>query len=294
MNLFKLGKSAVITELRQRLEQVSLVNTPLLLIGEEGSGAELCAKFLHKPDTPWLELTDTQRLVDAPLDILEQLREGILFISELASLSKTEQKGLMVLLAKADKYGTRVVASTSQPLPDLVTEGQFDNALLQALSASTLKIPSLSDHREDIPDLARAIAFLLLEASDIPYREFETAALNTLRNAHWPGNLKQLDSVIRNLMQTSLGDRITVDDVQRVMDQFLPLQMSEIASTKKSKEVGINLDQPLREARDAFERLYFEHHIQKADKNMSRVAEAVELERTHLYRKLKQLGIKIK
>jgi DNA-binding NtrC family response regulator len=175
-----------------------------------------------------------------------------------------------------------------------VTEGQFDNALLQALSASTLKIPSLSDHREDIPDLARAIAFLLLEASDIPYREFETAALNTLRNAHWPGNLKQLDSVIRNLMQTSLGDRITVDDVQRVMDQFLPLQMSEIASTKKSKEVSINLDQPLREARDAFERLYFEHHIQKADKNMSRVAEAVELERTHLYRKLKQLGIKIK
>jgi DNA-binding NtrC family response regulator len=294
MNLFKLGKSAVITELRQRLEQVSLVNTPLLLIGEEGSGAELCAKFLHKPDTPWLELTDTQRLVDAPLDILEQLREGILFISELASLSKTEQKGLMVLLAKADKYGTRVVASTSQPLPDLVTEGQFDNALLQALSASTIKIPSLSDHREDIPDLARAIAFLLLEASDIPYREFETAALNTLRNAHWPGNLKQLDSVIRNLMQTSLGDRITVDDVQRVMDQFLPLQMSEIASTKKSKEVGINLDQPLREARDAFERLYFEHHIQKADKNMSRVAEAVELERTHLYRKLKQLGIRIK
>lgn len=294
MNLFKLGKSAVITELRQRLEQVSLIKAPLLLIGEEGSGSELCAKFLHKPETPWLELTDTQRLIDAPLDILEQLREGLLFIPELASLNKTEQKGLLVLLAKAEKYGTRVVASTSKPLPDLVTEGHFDNTLLQALSVSTLKIPSLSDHREDIPDLARAIGFLLIESTEVGYREFETAALNTLRNAEWPGNLKQLDSVIRNLMQTSLGERITVADVQRVMEQFSPLQIPEEITKTKIEGLPIELDQPLREARDAFERLYFEYHIQKADKNMSRVAEAVELERTHLYRKLKQLGIKIK
>lgn len=294
MNLFKLGKSAVITELRQRLEQVSLIKAPLLLIGEEGSGSELCAKFLHKPETPWLELTDTQRLIDAPLDILEQLREGLLFIPELASLNKTEQKGLLVLLAKAEKYGTRVVASTSKPLPDLVTEGHFDNTLLQALSVSTLKIPSLSDHREDIPDLARAIGFLLIESTEVGYREFETAALNSLRNSEWPGNLKQLDSVIRNLMQTSLGERITVADVQRVMEQFSPLQITELVSTTKYEGLSIDLDQPLREARDAFERLYFEHHIRKADKNMSRVAEAVELERTHLYRKLKQLGIKTK
>ncbi len=294
MNLFKLGKSAVITELRQRLEQISLAKAPLLMIGEEGSGSELCAKFLHKPQSPWLELTDTQRLIDAPLDILEQLREGLLFIPELASLNKTEQKGLLVLLAKAEKYGTRVVASTSKPLPDLVTEGHFDNTLLQALSVSTLKIPSLSDHREDIPDLARAIGFLLIESTEVSYREFETAALNTLRNADWPGNLKQLDSVIRNLMQTSLGEKITVADVQRVMEQFSPLQITEATSIRKPEGLQVDLNQPLREARDAFERLYFEHHIQKAGKNMSRVAEAVELERTHLYRKLKQLGIKTK
>lgn len=296
MNLFQLGKSAVITELRQRLEQISLIKSPLLLIGEEGCGAELCAKFLHQPDTPWLVLTDTQRLIDAPLEILEQLHEGLLFIPELASLNKTEQKGLIVLLAKAEKYGARVVASTSQPLPDLVAEGQFDHGLLQALSVSTLKVPSLSDHREDIPDLAKALAFLLLETSDIPYREFEIAALNTLRNAEWPGNLSQLDSVIRNLIQTSLGERITVEDVRRVMEQFTPLKLSPENTTSKISANGIQIDlnQPLREARDAFERLYFEHHIQKADKNMSRVAEAVELERTHLYRKLKQLGIKIK
>ena len=295
MSLLSLGKSSVINELRQRLEQISMSKAPLLLIGEKGSGAELCAKFLHQANTPWMELLDFQRIADAPLDILEQLREGALFIPEVADLDKTQQKGLMVLLAKAEKYGTRVVCGTSQPLPDKVTEGSFDNGLLQTLSVSTLRIPSLAEHREDIPDLVRAMAFLLVETTASPYREFEIAALNMLRNADWPGNLTQLDSVIRNLMQTSLGEKISLDDVNRVMEQFAPLQRAVTEqSIPKANGLPIDLDQPLREARDQFERLYFEHHIQKADKNMSRVAEAVELERTHLYRKLKQLGIKTK
>jgi len=295
MSLLSLGKSAVINELRQRLEQVSMSKAPLLLIGEKGSGAELCAKFLHQTNTPWIELLESQRLANAPLDILEQLREGVLFIPEVSDLDKTQQKGLLVLLAKAEKYGTRVICGTSQPLPDLVAEGAFDNGLLQTLSVSTLRIPSLADHREDIPDLVRAMAFLLVETTASPYREFETAALNMLRNADWPGNLTQLDSVIRNLMQTSLGEKISLDDVNRVMEQFAPLQTAvvEKASSKESV-MPLDLNKPLREVRDDFERLYFEHHIKKADKNMSRVAEAVELERTHLYRKLKQLGIKTK
>ena len=295
MSLLSLGKSAVINELRQRLEQVSMSKAPLLLIGEKGSGAELCAKFLHQTNTPWIELLESQRLADAPLDILEQLREGVLFIPEVSDLDKTQQKGLLVLLAKAEKYGTRVICGTSQPLPDLVAEGAFDNGLLQTLSVSTLRIPSLADHREDIPDLVRAMAFLLVETTASPYREFEIAALNMLRNADWPGNLTQLDSVIRNLMQTSLGEKISLDDVNRVMEQFAPLQTAVVEKTASKESVmPLDLNKPLREVRDDFERLYFEHHIQKADKNMSRVAEAVELERTHLYRKLKQLGIKTK
>jgi DNA-binding NtrC family response regulator len=96
-------------------------------------------------------------------------------------------------------------------------------------------------------------------------------------------------------MQTSLGEKISLDDVNRVMGQFAPLQAEVIPqSTSIESMLPVDLDQPLREARDQFERFYFEHHIQKSDKNMSRVAEAVQLERTHLYRKLKQLGIKTK
>lgn len=294
MSLFNLGKSAVISELRQRLQQLSLINAPLLLIGEQGSGAELCAKFLHEQGTNWLELTEYSKLAETPLDILEQLGEGLLYIPEVADLGKTEQKGLLVLLAKAEKYGARVVCATSQALPQLVAEGRFENGLLQTLSVSTLRIPNLGDHREDIPDLARAMAVLLVETSEMPYREFDVAALNALRNADWPGNLTQLDSVIRNLMQTSLGEKITQDDVNRVLEQFSAVLpgSSALRANGAAKSLAFNLDVPLREARDAFERIYFEHHIAKAGRNMSKVAEAVELERTHLYRKLKQLDIK--
>ncbi len=294
MTLLNLGKSAVVSELRQRLEQLSMSKAPLLLIGEKGSGAELCAKFLHQAGTPWIELTELQRLAETPLELLEQLREGILFVPEVADLDKTQQKGLMVLLSKTEKYGTRVICSTSRPLPEMVSEGTFDNGLLLILSVSTLRIPSLADHREDIPELARAMAFLLAETIAAPYREFETAALNALRNADWPGNLTQLDSVIHNLMRTSLGEKITSEDVNRVIEQFSPLQNVVEQESSKTNGLPIDLNRPLREVRDEFERLYFEYHIQKTDKNMSRVAEAAELERTHLYRKLKQLGIKIK
>jgi DNA-binding NtrC family response regulator len=294
MSLFNLGKSSVITELRQRLEQISLVKAPLLLIGEQGSGTELCAKFLHQPGSQWLALSEHDQLAEAPLEILEQVGDGLLFIPEVAELNKTQQKGLLVLLAKVEKYETRLICATSQALPQLVADGRFDNGLLQALSVSSLRIPSLADHREDIPDLARSMAMLLVETSETPYREFDVAALNALRNADWPGNLAQLDSVIRNLMQTSLSEKITLEDVSRVLEQFTAFQPVSVngLDNNAEKQLAFNLDLPLREARDAFERIYFDHHIAKAGKNMSKVAEAVQLERTHLYRKLKQLDIK--
>ncbi len=294
MSLFSLGKSAVIVELRQRLEQLAHTKSSLLLIGEVGSGAELCARFLHNRDTPWLELTSFDGLVNEPLEILEKITDGLLFVAEVGQLNKSQQKGLLVLISQAAKYNVRVVCATSLGLPELVATNQFDNALLQTLSTSTLLIPKLVDHREDIPDLVRAMTMLLVEANGMPYREFEVAALNALRNADWPGNLMQLDSVIRNLMQTSLGEIITLEDTMRVLHQFVPYQTMMNINRNANISPELDLDLPLREARDAFERIYFEYHMTQSGKNMSKVADIVGLERTHLYRKLKQLDIKIK
>jgi two-component system, NtrC family, nitrogen regulation response regulator NtrX len=295
VSLISLGKSPLIKELRLRLEQMAKLKAPLLLIGAKGCGAELCARFLQQPDTPWIDLTDTERLTLAPLDVLEQNREGVVFIPEVATLNKTEQKGLMLLIAKAEKYGVKVVCATTQALNQLAAENQFDEGLLQALSVATLRIPALQDHPEDIPDLVRAMATLMVENNEASYREFDIAALNALRNASWPGNLAQLDSAVRNLMQTSLGEKITLEDVNRVLEQFELMEQPAVTeTTTNGAGLKINLDQPLREARDDFERLYFDYHLTNAAGNMTKLAEAVQLERTHLYRKLKQLGIKAK
>lgn len=305
MSLMNLGKSPVIIALKERLEKISLNGespSPVLLIGPKGCGAELCARFLQREGAPWLNLVEYQQLVTAPLEILEPIRDGVLYIPEVAVLNKTEQKGLLLLVTKSDKYNVRVVCSTSENLPKLQAEGIFDHDLLQILSAVSLKVPALDEHKEDIPDLAVAIANLQFEQADIQYREFDIAALNSLRNADWPGNLAQLDAVVRNLIQTSLEEKITLNDVSRVLHQFDDTQTAHVPnSTPKissnhagGKPLLANFDQPLREARDDFERLYFAHHLKEAGSNMSKLAEIAGLERTHLYRKLKQLGIKIK
>ncbi len=312
MNLTSLGKSPIVTALKERLDKVSAQLSPILLIGNKGCGAELCARYLHQAQTPWLHFTEFNQLSSAPLDILEATRDGVIYLSEVAGLSKIEQKGLLLLLTKAEKYNVRVVCSTSENLPKLQAEGAFDYNLLQMLSAISLRVPALNEHKEDIPDLVTSIASLQQELAGVEYREFDIAALNGLRNADWPGDLAQLDTVIRNLIQTSLGDKITLDDVKRVLYQFesdfqaaaekLPSEPAQTQTTMQQvpnlepqpAEFSVNLDQPLREARDDFERLYFRYQMKNVTNNMSRLAETAGLERTHLYRKLKQLGIKIK
>jgi two-component system nitrogen regulation response regulator NtrX len=302
MSLVNLGKSPLVLALKDRLDKIAAsANNIVLLIGAKGCGAELCARFLQKVNTPWLQLAEFSQLATAPLDILESIRDGVLYISEIAELSKTEQKGLLLLIVKAEKYNVRVVCSTSENLLKLQAEAMLDYNLLQAVSAISLRVPSLDEHKEDIPDLAVAIANMQFELADIEYREFDIAALNSLRNADWPGNLAQLDAVVRNLMQTSLGDKISLEDVNRVIHQFEGTQTIKAAQSvptaatqNAAKYSTADLDQPLREARDEFERRYFEYHMQVATNNMSKLAEIAGLERTHLYRKLKQLGIKIK
>ena len=291
MNLASFGKSLLINELKQRLEQISRTKNTLLLIGKKGSSVELCARFLHVAGTPWIGLSEYEKLASAPLELLEQARGGVLFIKEVSDLNKTEQKGLGLLLSKADKYQVRVVCASSFSLPQLTEQTQFDSALLQILSTSILKVPALNDHREDIPDLATAMANLLVETAATSYKSFDIAALNALRNADWPGDLAGLEAVVQNVMLSSLGDKITLSDVNRVLEQFT---VSPEIQALKTQSLPIDLALPLRAVRDDFERFYFQHHMATVNSNMSKLAEISGLERTHLYRKLKQLGIRIK
>ncbi len=284
--LVLLGKSRAIRELQARLQLLEKSRGALLLVGEPGSPFDLVARVLHDPGSPWSAPQETAWLSDNPLDILQATKGGTLLLREIAHLNKIEQRGLGLVISRLEKFEVRLVCASTQPLPRLIAEGSFDADLFQALSAVTVSLPALRAHREDIPEIAKRLLQDLIEAKEAPLKAFSMAALNALRIHDWPGNWGELHNAVRTLALTGLGEEIGAEDVKRVLTQFDNLGPA-------SSRQGIPLDLPLREARDIFERQYFEHHIEKAAGNMSRVADAVGLERTHLYRKLKQLDIKI-
>jgi len=285
--LVNLGRARVVQELRQRLEQVGRLRTPVLLIGESGCGFELCARQLHIPNTPWIAPEETEWLVSNPFEPLNEAREGTLFLPEIANLSKGEQKGLAQLMGKLEKFNVRLICAATGALPEMAEDGRFDASLYHQISGLTIRVPSLADHAEDIPDIAATMLTQLVDANEVPLRTLTVGALNVMRNLDWPGNLPVMQNVVKTLALTALANDITGEDVNRVAREF-NLGPREQATT----EVGVSLDLPLRDAREQFEKQYFLHHIRREEGNMSRVADRVGLERTHLYRKLKQLGIR--
>jgi two-component system nitrogen regulation response regulator NtrX len=147
----------------------------------------------------------------------------------------------------------------------------------------TLRLPALRDFAEDVPDLAAMMLAQLVEARVCPTRRLSVAALNALRHHSWPNNLVELEGVVKDLALTALQEEIGLEDVERVL--------ATRADVPPVPQLG--LDRPYREAREAFERVYFEHLLVREQGSMSRVAERSGLERTHLYRKLKALGLPV-
>jgi two-component system nitrogen regulation response regulator NtrX len=285
MDLSCLGKSPPILELKKRLTQIAHQTSPVLLMGEAGCGFEQCARFLHQAGTPWVEIDNKSLLVSNPLTYLDKLQNGTIYLPELSELSRLEQRGLGLLLDKLEGSTARIVAASFANLENMVNAGELENRLFYRLSSVRLRVPSLREHREDIPDIANFMLNQVIESGHSSNRKFTIGALNALRNFEWPGNLPQLGSAVRTLAITALSEDIDTEEVARVL---APLKQAISPTLGNS----ISLEVPLREARDAFERLYFEHLIQKEGGSMTRVAERAGLERTHLYRKLKQLNIR--
>lgn len=284
LSLSSLGYSGLITELRKKLEQVENLKIPVLLAGEPGVGVEHCARFLHRPNTAWVAPESCSFLAESPLTQLEQAKGGLLFLGEVGDLNKLEQKGLLLLLGKLEQYGVRLVCATIRPLAELTAQGTYHPKLFEMLSNLSITVPPLRAHREDVPEMANQLLSGWIESGEIPLMHFSTAALNALRNYDWPGNLSQLSSVVHSLALTCTGEEITVEAVQQALTSSSQEAVSIVS------DIPLNIS--LREARDIFEKNYFEKLIEQEGGNMTRVAERAGLERTHLYRKIKTLGIK--
>lgn len=276
LTLAAFTRSAPLRELQRLVHQVVVNSRVLLLRVGSGSLAELAARSFQSKGSPWLDLFG----VSAPLDLtqLQACQGGVLFVAELSRLSRTQQKNLAFALERLDRYDLRLVVATDHTLEALVRDG-WEESLAVRLFEVSLAPPSIADVRDDLPEIGAQLLLHLVEAGEVPRRQFSTAALNALRAQPWPGGYAELRAAVKSLALGTLEEEISLTDVRRLL----------IPSTEGS--IAVSLDQPLREAREAFERLYFEHHLRLEGSNMTRLAERSGLERTHLYRKLKQLGL---
>jgi two-component system nitrogen regulation response regulator NtrX len=279
LSIASVGRSATLAELRKRLAQISAASAAVLMRGEKGVMPELYARYLQQPNTPWIDAAHV--LNDGVQDLLQHAAGGVLFVSELASLAKSQQKQLAFLALRAEKVKLRLVSFTAEEPKRLVEVHGFDAALMQLLAGIVIALPALREHPEDIPEISGMMLAQLVETRFCPPRHFSTGALNVLRNFDWPGNLDDLAAAIRTLALTSLEEEIGSGDADRVVPQF----------ARRIADPGASFALPLREAREAFERAYLEHHLALANGSIARLAERSGLERTHLYRKLKALGV---
>jgi two-component system nitrogen regulation response regulator NtrX len=180
---------------------------------------------------------------------------------------------------------TRVIAATRHKLKEKVSQGEFRGDLFFQLNVIPLRIPPLREHFEDVPELLEYYVNYFVAQDGLNYRRFTTGAQNKLRTYNWPGNIRELKNLIQRLLILGSSGPIEREEVETVLE--------EQPSTHYSDDL-YNFNMPLREARERFEKVYLQYHLKQANGSVSKIAKAAGMERTHLYRKLKSLGINIK
>ena len=282
LSLAAFPHSAAFKDLRKRLDQMAARSRSLLLRTGHGGIGELAARSLEAHGRPWLDLShDPQPL---SLEALESASGGVLWVEELGRLSRLQQKNVAFALDRLEKYGLRLVAATAHE-PAALVQGGWDEGVVRRLFEVWLGLPSLAELKDEIPDIASHLLAQLVEGNEVPARRLSTSAQNALRQHAWGEGYAELKCAVRSLALAALDEEIGAEDVAQLLS---PAGEAE-ECPGFPPEV---MDLPLREAREIFERMYLERHLKREGGNMTRLAEKTGLERTHLYRKLKDLGLR--
>lgn len=274
----------------QRIAQSAKHSPILFLRGAQGLIAEVGARSLLAPHAPWLNLSQESRAITQ--EMLEQNAGGVFFLPELYGAGRMAQMNLSFVLERLAKYRLTLVVASAYSAEAIVESG-VDVALVTRLSDVWVGLPSLTESANDLPELLPALLTLLCEQGNIPHRYMAPDALNVLRQKAWlgtDGGWSLLLGTLKNLALNALDETISRQDVDGLL-QSEEGTSEDVAPDESEGSLSAFYAMPLKEARDAFERLYLSHHIARSSGNMTRVAEQSGLERTHLYRKFKQLGI---
>jgi DNA-binding NtrC family response regulator len=280
--LEELGGGERIKRLAQRLGLAASAGLPVLLLAEAGTGEEVVARFLTPPDAAFVRIDDAAELANRPTDVLARAKGGLVYVPDVGELSVMQQRGLILLIARRAEFATRVVVVSRQDPARALTEGRMTAELHELLAHAVVDLPPLRDRREDVPVLAaRALEAACVRLRQPPLK-FTTAALARLSEHDWPGNLAELESLAGRLALEDGGGPIDVDLVDAALGP---------KAGKEKTGIDLMLHLPLKDARDAFEKAYLEALLNECDWGMSRAADRAGLDRTNLYRKVKQLGI---
>jgi two-component system nitrogen regulation response regulator NtrX len=289
-----------------------------MIVGPSGAGKELAARTMHdmsgRANGPFIVI-NAAAITPERMEIelfgvdhsngteqrkpgaLEEAHGGTLFIDEVADLPReTQNKILRVLVEQTFQRvgGTakvsvdvRVVSSTSRNLEALIAEGRFREDLYHRLSVVPIRVPALSERREDIPELVDYFMEQISSATGLPKRRIGEDAMAVLQSHNWPGNVRQLRNNVERLMILAGGDPDAVVDAS-----MLPPDVGSMVPNMPNGNGGEQLmGLPLRDAREVFEREYLVAQISRFGGNISRTAEFVGMERSALHRKLKSLGV---
>ena len=287
LTLEAFSRLSFVKEFKRRLEQAAAKSPILLIKGANGGMAEICARTLQPPRAPWLDLSGVSSALTQ--EMLEKVSGGILFVPDMAGLGKMQQMNMAFAVDRLEKLNLQMIAATLSSASAL-SEAGWDSKLLARLGEIWVAMPSLAGHGDELPEIASLLLTNFVERGEVQARRLSSGALNALRTLSWKTNPESswndLYALVRNLAITSLEEEISADDVARVMP-------ADAGGNPEMLSLLPLFDQPLREARDAFEKMYFEHHLRLEGGNMTKLADRSGLERTHLYRKLKQLDVKL-
>jgi len=224
--------------------------------------------------------------------VLEQAQGGVLFINGLEDLPQGAQRLLLAVLesgtlqrsgARASRrFDVRILSSAQ---PGFETRGlvPFRLDLLSNLNVLTLRVPPLREYAEDVPELLRYYVDRLVDDERLPFRRFGVAAQNRLRNYPWPGNIRELKNLVQRLLIQGGSEEIRLEEIEREISSHAPVDEPLVKQDL--------LALPLREAREHFERAYLTQQLQLCNGKVGQLAKRVGMERTHLYRKLRSLGV---
>src|ERR671929_402963 len=311
------GRSAAMNSLRQTIERVAPTNARILVTGAPGSGKELTARTIHALSTrangPFVVInaaTITPATMEAELfgveggdgagrriGALEEAHGGTLYIDEIADMPRETQNRILRVLVDQNfqrvggttrvHVDVRIISSSSRDLGVEIAEGRFREDLFHRLGVVPIRVPSLSERREDVPELIDFFMEQISSTTGLPRRRIGDDAMAVLQSHDWPGNVRQLRNNVERLMILTSGDPdapITAD--------MLPSEVGALVPTTPGGSGGEKLmSLPLREAREIFEREYLLAQIARFSGNISRTSEFIGMERSALRRKLKSLGV---